>query len=501
MTAAPVQYPFDRAGIHRGVDGIARYTDRPESLVAALRASVGRNPEREAVVEVDGVRLTYAGLWDRAGSVAAGLRDLGARPHDRVGIRLPNGTDWCVAFFGVLLAGCVAVPVNTRLAPPEVAHICADADLSCLIEPDRLPYGKNRLEFDPEPDDPAAIFYTSGTTGRPKGAITTHANFLANTENARRVLGIRAQWRSLVSVPLFHVTGCNSQLLPSIEFGGTLVILPQFEPQVFLRTVQEERVTALMSVPAVYRLVTGQSNVDSYDLGRVASLTYGGAPMPPRLVSDVRAAFPNARLGNGFGLTESSSFCTYLPDSHVESHIDTVGLAAPVVDLRLSDQNEEGIGELLVRGPNVVTGYWRNESATRDAFVDGWLRTGDVARIDRDGFVQIVDRVKDIIIRGGENIYSAEVERALAAHPDVREVSVLGVPDPVAGEKVAAAVVMAVGREGEIRAVLRGARAELARYKVPELVAVRAEPLPRNAAGKVVKASLRRDLDWRVAPR
>jgi acyl-CoA synthetase (AMP-forming)/AMP-acid ligase II len=206
-------------------------------------------------------------------------------------------------------------------------------------------------------------------------------------------------------------------------------------------------------------------------------------------------------MGNGFGLTESASFSAYLPDSYVESHVDSVGLAAPVVDLDLHEPNRDGVGELLVRGPNVMPGYWRNPTGTRDAFIDGWLRTGDVARIDADGFVYVVDRIKDTIIRGGENVYSAEVERALTAHPSVREVAVVGVPDPVAGEKVAAAIVVAPGNEQHIRAVLRGAREQLARYKLPELLALRTDPLPRNPAGKIVKNGLKDSLDWQVAPR
>jgi long-chain acyl-CoA synthetase len=364
-----------------------------------------------------------------------------------------------------------------------------------------LPYGRTVPHISPAPDDPAAIFYTSGTTGRPKGAVTTHANFLANTENARRVLGIAPPWRSLVSVPLCHVTGCNSQFLPAMEFGGTLIILPRFDPMTFLRTIEAEQVTALMSVPSVYRMTIDQSTLDEYDLTSVVSLTYGGSPAPPDLVPRLRKAFPNARLGNGFGMTEASSFATYLPDEYAESHVDSVGLPAPVVDLEIPEPNRDGVGELLVRGPNVVPGYWRNRQASDAAFVDGWLRTGDVARIDADGFVYVVDRVKDTIIRGGENVYSAEVERALTAHPSVREVAVVGVSDPVAGEKVAAAIVVAPGMDTQIRAILRTARERLARYKLPELVSVTTEPLPRNPAGKIIKAAIKDTTDWRVAPR
>ncbi|MGH3672945.1 MAG: class I adenylate-forming enzyme family protein, partial [Pseudonocardiaceae bacterium] len=364
-------YPFDRHGIRRGSDGIARYTDRPASLVSALRATLQRRPQAEAIVEIGGPRLTYAALWDRAESVAAGLRARGIRPGQRVGIHLPNGSDWCVAFFGIQLAGCVAVPIATRLAPPEVRHICADAGVSYLVESGCLPQGTTPPRLpDPAPDDPAAIFYTSGTTGVPKGAVTTHANFLANTENARRMLGIGDPWRSLVSVPLAHVTGCNSQLLVSCELGGTLIIQPKFTPQSLLRTVQAERVTALMSVPSVYRLVADAPTAGDHDLRSVASLTYGGAPVPPGLAADMRKTFPQARVGNGYGLTESASFCTYLPDPYADSHAETVGFAAPVVDLQVHEPDADGMGELLVRGPNVVREYWQDPGATRRAFVD-----------------------------------------------------------------------------------------------------------------------------------
>lgn len=492
---------FDRSGVRRDSAGIARYVHRPASLADALYATVERFPAAEAIVEVDGPRLTYAELAERAESTAAGLWAVGARPGDRVGLALPNGAAWCVAFLGIQLIGAIVVPINTRLTPAEIRDLADDAELAHLIDSTPLPNGRTVPRIFPAPVDPAAIFYTSGTTGRPKGAVTTHANFLANTENARRVLGIAARWRSLVSVPLFHVTGCNSQFLPAMEFGGTLVILPRFDAPSFLRTIAAEQITALMSVPAVYRLALDQSGADDRDLTSVVSLTYGGAPVPPGLVPELRKSFPNARLGNGFGMTEAASFATYLPDDYAESHVDSVGLPVPVVDVRLHNVDGDGVGELLVRGPNVVPGYWRNEAATEAAFTDGWLRTGDVARIGADSFVYVVDRIKDTIIRGGENVYSAEVERALIAHPAVREVAVVGVPDPVAGEKVAAAIVLAPGTETQVRAVFRDARDRLARYKLPELVSVRTTPLPRNPAGKIVKAVIKDTTNWRVAPR
>ncbi|SHN47306.1 class I adenylate-forming enzyme family protein [Cryptosporangium aurantiacum] len=502
---------FDRSGIHRGPDGVARYSvsrhgERPESLIHALRATVDREPGTEAIVEVDGPRWTYRQLWDRAAAVAAGLRDDGVRAGERVLVALPSGADWCAAFYGVLLAGAVAVPVNPRSTGPEIAHVRDDAGAVRVLEAGRLPAGRSGPD-EPAPgaNDVAAIFYTSGTTGRPKGAVTTHANFLANTETARRVLGIDQApvWRSLVSVPLHHVTGCNSQLLPACEVGGTTVVLPRFDVARFLRTVEDERITALMSVPSVYQLALAARAIDRTDTSAVRSITYGGAPMPPDVVTGLRTAFPKARLGSGYGLTETASFTAYLPHEQVlTAAADVVGFPVPVVDLALSDPAPDGVGELLVRGPNVVRGYWNNPDATARTFGDGWLRTGDLARIDEDGAVHLVDRAKDMIVRGGENVYSAEVERVFSGHPDVVEVAVVAVPDRLAGERVAAAVVLRPGDEAPpLRPIWRFVREHLARYKVPDLVAVWRGPLPRNPGGKVDKAAVRATAGWRVAPR
>jgi long-chain acyl-CoA synthetase len=497
---------FDRSGIHRGADGVARYQNRPNSLVESLRATVDRQPDAEAVVELGGERVTYRQLWDRAASVAAGLRDTGVRSGDRVLIRLVNGLDWCTAFFGALLAGAVAVPVNPRLTDPEIAYIHDDAGAAHVIDAAGLPAGRGAPDVTPGPDDTAAIFYTSGTTGRPKGAVTSHANFLTNSETARRVLGIEGPdpWRSLVSVPLHHVTGCNSQLLPACEFGGTTVIMPSFHAPEFLRVIHEERITALMSVPSVYQMALASSALKRIDTTVVRSLTYGGAPMQPELVARIREGFPKARLGSGYGLTESSSFTAYLPHEEVVRTPDAVGIPVPVVDLALADRRDDGVGELLVRGPNVVHGYWGKPEETARAFAGGWLRTGDLARIGPGGLVHLVDRVKDMIVRGGENVYSAEVERVFCAHPGVVEVAVVAVPDRLAGERVAAAVVLANGSSdggAQLRPIWRFARDQLARHKVPELVAVWSGPLPRNPGGKVSKALVRESAQWRVAPR
>ena len=491
--------PFDESGIARGTDGIARYLDRPASLVEMLRSTVERLPDHEAVVEVGGERITYRQLWDRAARVAGGLRADGVKGGDRVAIELPNGLDWAVAFFGIQMAGAVVVPVNTRFAESEVAYVLEDSGSRfSFVSGAPMPDGEPFATEDLGQHDLSAIFYTSGTTGFPKGAMTTHLNFLSNTETARRVMGLPGgDFRNLVSVPLFHVTGCNSQLLVSCELGGTTVIMPTFHVQSFLRTIEDERTDVLVSVPAIYWLAINQANFGDFDTSRVRWLAYGGAPIAPDLVLRIKESFPNARVSNAFGLTETSSITTFLPHEYADEHADSVGFAAPVIDLDLADADPETeAGELLIRGPNVVAGYWNKPEATAETFTDGWLHSGDMARIDDDGFVYIVDRMKDMINRGGENVYCVEVENALAAHPAVFEVAVIGVPDTMMGEKVGAVVVPKPDQTVAPDDLTSFAREQLADFKVPQYLVVRSEPLPRNPGGKILKPVLRKEVDW-----
>src|SRR4051794_8019497 len=256
---------FDDSGIERGADGIARYVERPSSLVAMLRATVEAHPDLEAIVELGAERLTYAELWDRAARVAGGLD---VAPGDRVAIRLGNGLDWVLAFWGAQMAGAVVVPVNTRFAEEEVKYVLEDSGASFVFgDSDDLPDGEPLVRDDAYGNDLAAIFYTSGTTGFPKGAMTTHANFLSNTETAKRVIALPDEvgLRQLVSVPLFHVTGCNSQLLVACESAGTTVIMPVFEVNAFLDAIADERIEILTSVPAIYWLAISQPRFAELD--------------------------------------------------------------------------------------------------------------------------------------------------------------------------------------------------------------------------------------------
>ena len=497
--------PFDYSGISRDANGISHYVERPDSLVAMLRLTVEKSPDHEAIVELGGERINYRQLWDRAARVAGGLKENGIERGDRVAIRLGNGLDWCLAFFGAEMAGAIAVPVNTRFSESEVEYVVTDSGSRFSFLPgEKLPDGEPFVVDDLKRSDVAAIFYTSGTTGFPKGAMTTHENFLSNTETCRRVVKLPddGSVRNLVSVPLFHVTGCNSQLLPTCESGDALVIMPAFEVQAFLRAIRDERINLLTSVPAVYWLAINQNNFNEVDTTNIRWISYGGAPIAPELVGRITEAFPNARVGNGFGLTETSSVATFLPHEYAHLRPESVGFAAPVVDLDLFEPDtESGVGELLVRGPNVVKGYWNKPEATAETFVNGWLHTGDMARLDQDGFVQIVDRKKDMICRGGENVYCVEVENALAAYPAVFEVAVIGVPDSMMGEKVGAVIVPRPGQDIDLDDLLAFAQKHLADFKVPQYIAMRAEPMPRNPGGKMLKPVLRRETEWGKALR
>jgi acyl-CoA synthetase (AMP-forming)/AMP-acid ligase II len=491
--------PFDQSGIMRGPDNIARYDNRPNSLIEMLRATVDRVPNNEAIVELGGERIDFRELWDRASRVAGGLKNLGIERGDRVAIRLGNGLEWCIAFWGTLLSGALVVPVNTRFSEPEVEYVITDSGARFVFLPGQpLPDGPPFAVEGIMRPEVAAIFYTSGTTGFPKGAMTTHEGFLSNTETCRRIAPLPSDGsvRTLVSVPLFHVTGCNSQLLPSCESGSATVIMPAFDVQVFLRTINEERINSLTSVPAIFWLAMNQPNFSTIDTNGVRWVMYGGAPIAPDLVGRIAQAFPNARVGNGFGLTETSSVATFLPHEFAHVRPDSVGFAAPVIDLDLFESDAAGVGELLVRGPNIVKGYWNKPEATAQTFVNGWLHTGDLARIDADGFVQIVDRKKDMVNRGGENVYCVEVENALCAHPAVFECAVMGVPDTMMGEKVGAIVVLKPGAEAQPVEICEFLEGRLADFKIPQYMSIRPEALPRNPGGKILKSRLREEVEW-----
>ncbi|WP_197498959.1 class I adenylate-forming enzyme family protein [Mycobacterium sp. E3298] len=494
--------PFPTTGVTRDADGVPHYDDLPASLVDMLAEQVEQRPDSEAVVELGAGRLTYRQLWDRAARVAGGLRGGGLRAGDRVAVRYPAGIDWVLAFWGIVMAGGVAVAVNTRSAQPEVEFVLTDSGATLDLAagnplPDGQPYVTERLGR----ADVAALFYTSGTTGHPKGVPTTHEAFLTNTENAIRCLDqprdLGEAMRTLISVPLFHVTGCNSQLLAATRLGGASVIMPVLNLDELIASLAAERISVMVTVPAVYALMLRHNGFTDADVSGVRWVGYGGAPIAPSLVRSVQDAFPRATVFNGYGMTESASLMTVLPSRDAVDHADSVGYAVPSVDLGLISfgGDEEGVGELVVRGANITAGYWNRPEATAATIADGWLHTGDVVRVDEAGRVHIVDRLKDIINRGGENVSSVEVEAVLLAAPRVADACVLAVPDDVMGEKVGA-VLFGGSDEIDVPAVLDHCREQLADFKVPQYVTVVDSALPRNAGGKLLKGKLREQVRW-----
>jgi long-chain acyl-CoA synthetase len=493
--------PFDAGSVRRTTDDAPYYASLPRSVVEAFKQVVHATPGVEAVVEISGERLTYAELWDLGRSVAGGMHAAGIKPGDRVAIDLPNGVEWVVACVAIVMCGAVVVPINTRLAAPEREQILASSGVSLVIDSGTpAPRGAPYLYEGGEPGDLAAIFYTSGTTGRSKGATSTHEALLGVAENMRRAAAIPADvggnLRTLVCVPLFHVTGFAAQMVTTLLTGGTLVILNGLDAARMMETIAAERISLMVAVPAIYFYVLSSSHFSSDAMASVRWALYGGAPIAPELVARLKEAMPSAWVGNGFGMSETSSLATMLPNQDSREHADSIGYPCPCIDVGLLDPDEStGVGEILVRGQTVTRGYWDDPVQTERAFIDGWLRTGDVGWIDDAGRVYLVDRLKDMINRGGENVYSVEVENALADAPGVKEVAVLAVPDSMMGEKVGCVIVPS-GREFDVDALLRHAAARLADYKVPQFVAIREEPLPRNAAGKVVKDQLRQQVTW-----
>jgi acyl-CoA synthetase (AMP-forming)/AMP-acid ligase II len=501
ITAAPRgANPFDDSDVQADGNGVRRFPHLHESLVEMLSDSVRADPRAEALVEVGGERVSYSELWERAARVSGGLREAGIGPGDRVAIRLPNSIDWVLAFFGGLMAGAIVVPVNTRFTEPETAYVIGDSGSSYVFEPGTaLPDAKPLVHEGGSRSDVAAIFYTSGTTGFPKGAMHTHENVLANVETVYRVSDIPRnagrEMRTLVVVPLFHVTGCHSQTLPALRIGGAAVIDAGFDGARMIETLERERITACTAVPAIYYYILNHPEFSPAKVAGVRWASYGGAPIAPDLVHQIGDRFAGARLANGFGLTECTSIATLLPHEWAAEHADSVGFAAPHAEVAIDETNfgsDAGMGEVLIRGQSVCAGYWNKPEATAQTFADQWLHTGDVGRVGSDGLVYVLDRIKDMINRGGENVYCVEVENALIGAPGVGEVAVVGVPDSMMGEKVGAVIVPLPGASVDPRAVLGYAREHLADFKVPQFIAVRSEPLPRNPNGKVLKAPLRK---------
>ncbi|HMC70803.1 MAG TPA: AMP-binding protein, partial [Mycobacteriales bacterium] len=420
--------------------------------------------------------------------------------------------------FGFEDSGAKVLIADARRLAVVADRLPAIAALAHVFEIGSEPFSKLLAGDDPglpetpiDEDDLLAICYTSGTTGRPKGATLTHRQTIANLQNiialnaaapARNpALDAGTQSSALLVVPLFHVTGCLSTMTLSYATGGKLVLMPvgRFDPDVAMEVIERERVTSIGGVPTVMWRILESPNLYKYDLSSVQRASYGGAPAAPELVERIEQVFPHMRktLSTAYGLTETASVATAHSGDDYFAHPGSVGRAAPTVELRVVDENGLDVpagerGEIWIKGPTVMNrGYWNRPDANAASFSDGWFHTGDVGRFDAEGYLSIVDRAKDMIIRAGENVYCVEVENVLFDHPDVIDAAVVGVPHKTLGEEVKAVVQLRAGasaREDELRDFCR---VHLADFKVPEYVEFRDEPLPRNPAGKVLKSLLR----------
>ena len=509
------------------------FARRPVHVAQLLVDTLQAHPDAEALV-AGSLRLSWRELHHAVTRCAAGMALRGVSSGDRVALPLGNEPEFVIALLACAWIGAVAVPISPRAGASELAMMLDDAEPSLLIASsgvvDRLPVAQQtrrpcqrflvgpaapaagnpfadlmRAEplLQPHPsaeEDLAVLLYTSGTTGRPKGAMLTHLNIVHSVLHFAGALGLREDDRSIVAVPLAHVTGLVAQMYTSIHCGATLVLMPQFRAAEFLRLAEAERMSWAILVPAMYNLLLLLPELPAQALRHWRIGAYGGAAMSTATIESLAERLPHVLLVNAYGATETTSPATVMPAGQTPSHRDSVGRAVRCAELCIVDDDGHelppgGIGEIWVAGPMVVPGYWRDPAATEREFCGGWWRSGDIGSIDVEGFVRILDRRKDVIIRGGYKVYSVAVENVLAEHPLVVEAALVGVPCTVLGERVHAHVcVRALDERSTAQALREFCAGRVADYAVPETWTIGTEPLPRNANGKLMKRELRHSL-------
>jgi long-chain acyl-CoA synthetase len=503
-------------------------------------------------------RASYEDFARAALAIAEALQQAGVKKGDRVAIAMRNLPEWPAALFGCLLVGGVATLLNAWWTGPELEYGLNDSGAKvAIVDRERLERIAEHLHNCPalerifvsrereevthpkvvklesiigevnfwrllpdrplpnvplDPEDDATILYTSGTTGKPKGAVGTHRNsctsVLIRTYSLARSYLRRGepvpapdpnapQKSALLVVPLFHVTGCQASMIPLMATGGKLVLMHKWDAELAMQLIERERITAAGGVPTIAWQLLEHPALSKYDLSSLEGIAYGGAPAAAELVRKLKEKFPASAPATGWGMTEVSGAFTAHQSEDYELRPESCGPPIPVGDMKIVDANGHelpagGVGELWVKGPNVVRGYWRNPQATAETFIDGWLRTGDIARLDEEGFCYILDRAKDMLIRGGENIYCIEVENVLYEHPAVVDAAVVAIPHHTLGEEPGAVVTLKPGMHAS-EDELRGLVAErLAAFKVPVKVLFSTDMLPRNATGKILKGELKR---------
>ena len=560
---APGQ-PFETTSIDVHGVSFTSWKNGPANLVEVLAHSRNHG-DREFIVH-EGQRLTFQQHFDWAATMARRLIEHGVEPGDRVAIAARNLPQGIATFWGALAAGAVIAPLNAWWTSEELAFGLNDSGAKVLVlDEERLarlrkqfnalkhlrhivvisddpahpadlgkphdvialwgyreflgdvPTGVQLPAVDIDPDDDATIFYTAGTSAKPKGAVATHRNsvvslmslaFANECRDLAAGVGDTARREiSLLNIPLFHVTGALAGLVAHTATGGTLVTMRHFDAGRALALIERERVTTIGGVPTIVQQLLAHPDLKKFDLSSVRYVTYGGAPVPEDLPSRIAAALPRALASNGYGLTETSALVAQISGEEYAAHPTSCGPALPVCEIAVVPESFDGTdptaatrcatneaGELWVKGPNVVRGYWHKPQATSQCFSRGWVRTGDIARVDAEGLIYIVDRSKDMIIHRGENVYPSVVEAELGQHPAVAECAVIGLPHVDDGEEVVAVVVL---REEGLASVAQLAdflRPRLATFEMPSRFYVRPFALPRNAQLKVLKRELRESL-------
>ena len=490
------------------------------NLAQILTESAERYPEQVAV-KLDDFELSYGLIEQAAMRMAGMLRERGVAPGDRVALMLPNVPHFVVVYYGILRAGAIAVPLNVLNKRREVEYYLRDSgaklifvwrDFAVEAEPAAREVGCECISIAPgefeqtlfqtepvteiverDPSDTAVLLYTSGTTGTPKGAELTHSNLLRNCQSSRELFDLGAGVVVLGSLPLFHSFGQTCAMNNCVLSAGMLTLLPRFEPVKALEIIERDRVAVFEGVPSMYGAILNVPDHERYDTSTLRVCASGGAPMPVELMRGFEKAF-NCQILEGYGLSETSPVASFNhPDR--ERKPGSIGQPIAGVEMKIVDDADNDvtageIGEIVVRGHNVMKAYWQRPEATAEAMRGGWFHTGDLARVDTDGYFFIVDRKKDMIIRNGFNVYPREIEEVLYEHPAVREAAVIGIPHDEFGEEVAAAVSLKEGATAtpeELRDFLKD---QIAAFKYPRVVWI-VDELPKGPTGKILKREIK----------
>ena len=483
-------------------------------MIHALDRAARSYPQRLALISGN-LRLTFSDLRDRVQRIASLLVTLGFQTGDRVAVLLPNQAQYLETVYACAWLGLIVVPLNTRLSVEEIDHILADAQPRGLIRHSTLPIPTEKVAWQVVLDaqelhlaaeraavapvcDPEAVFallYTSGTTGSPKGVVLTHANILANVEHVGHWLPHAEGDVYLHAAPIFHIADFPL-MFAALAWGMGQVTLAKFSAQALCEIVQRERVTHTVLVPTMINLLTQFAELGTYDLSSLKVMGYGGSPMAPDLIQRARAVLPGVELIQVYGLSETGYLTGLRGAEHDQRHLTSCGRPCPGIELLVVDEGGTPAplghpGELLARGANVTRGYWNKPEETAQAFRAGFFRTGDVGYQDAEGFFYILDRIKDMIVTGGENVYSAEVEAVISQYPGVREVAVFGIPDATWGELVMACVVLERGSSTVVDELTTHCGRHLAHFKVPRRIELSTTELPKGGSGKILKRDLR----------